>query len=702
MKTFFRSRPQTGFMLMLVLVVGSILLLLAVTLYQFVGQQNVNIHMLAYGEVAHFLAEAGISSSIRSIRESLDSAGLGKDGPSPIHKILLQPNPLEDTSLMSLLSDTWNQDLKGFAAEVDKSASIRVEVWLREFKATEADPARWADPIAKFGFLSIEATGRYKEVQRTLTIRRALWVTSILPPLTSKFTLHLKDGSRGQEGRFNIIRNDYQSNISKLADHLRPLMCYNHSTPDTPVEARSVGEILSDEASDQVYQKRGWIFLGGGKVRLNITSGAGTYGEIFQVYDVGNANDFQPIRFKTPANLMPPVFSNPMPLYWDRVDLNPVRRVNYTFEHGFVLEGFHDQSSKKDTDAMYEGEILSPLDKQIYTSRSSLLHLFGDGRKGYQSRSKVVGRVTAAFPRYSLFTVGSPESDVQTMLDTYKPLYPIPSMHEREYNPGREIKDAKNRRVGGPILTPGFLFANYPEYQKLMSGILEVPYVSSYNTIQDILAKKPIRQFPSEQAILTEDPGATLEVRRGEFLCYKGPAEGPAILDVIQRRVQTEALSINDFWETYYDPKTESLSVNGVVRIRNPENLDLFLPPAGKPAPLKIFGGGMIVLDQGNLVLRGVVLADPAEALTVVLVKGRSVVFENGNPNHLHIFAPHAEVRAQAKIDLFGTLAAGDLDPAACAQGGNLWFREATDPMRASSLVFTKIKIDDKDTVWHE
>ena len=687
---------------MMVAILGSILLLLGITLYFFVGQQNVNVHLLAYGEVAHFLAEAGVSGSIRSIRDSLDAAGLGNEGPSAVQKILLQGNPLQDTSLMPLLNDTWNKELKDFAADVDKSASIRVEVWLRNFKATETDPSRWADPIAKSGWLSIEATGRYKGSSRTLTIRRALRVGSILPPLTSKFTLHLADCSRGHEERFNIIRNDYQSNISKLAGNLRPLQIYNHSTPDTPIDPKSVGEILSDEVNDKIYQERGWVFLGGGKVRLNITSGAGTYGEIFQVYDVGNANDFQPIRFKTPANLMPTVFSNPIPLYWDRVDINPVRRVNYTFEHSFVLEGFHDQSNKKETDAMYEGDILSPLDKQVYTSRSSLLHLFGDTRKGYQSRTKVLGHVNAAFPRYSIIMVGSPESDVQAMLENQKPLYALPSMHEHEYNPGREIKDAKNRRVGGPILTAGFLFSNFQEYQKLMSGILEVPYVTSYNTMQDIIGKKTTRQFPSEQAILAEDRGTSIEIKRGEFLCYKGTVESPNLMDVIKKRVQAEAESINDFWDTYYDPKTQSLVLNGIVRIQNQENLDLFIPPTSKPSPLKVSGGGMIVLDQGNLVLRGVVVASPIEALTVVLVKGRNVLFENSASNHVHIYAPHADVRAQAKIDLFGSLAAGDLDPAACCQGGTLRYREATDPTRSSSLAFTKIKIDDRDTMWHE
>ncbi|NLI77638.1 MAG: hypothetical protein GX442_14520 [Candidatus Riflebacteria bacterium] len=684
---------------MLVLAIGAVMLLLGVTLFQFVGQQNETIHVLAFGEVAHLLAEAGISSSIRAIREALVAAGLGAGEPGPLQKILLQPNPLADTSLMPHLDDSWNRDLKAFAAEVDKSAGIRVEVWLRGFEATETDPARWADPLAKTGWLSIEATGQYKGVSRTLTVRREIRVGSILPPLTPKFTLHLKDANRGQEGRFNVIRNDYQSNIT---DGPRPIVCLNHATPDSPLEARSVGEVLSGEAAETVWQDRGWIYLGGGKVRLNITSGAGSFGEIFQVYDVSNPNTFQPIRFKSPPSLVPAVFANPVNLHWDRVDLNPVRQVQYSFEHSFVFEGFHDKSSKKDTDAMYEGDILSPADRSTYTSRSNLLHLYGEARKGYQSRTRVLGRVVAAFPRFSLLQVSTAETDVQQMLDTFKPLYPLPSMPERSYDPGREIKDGRGRRVGGPILTAGMLFANGAEYARLMSGIVEVPYVTSYNAMQDVLNKAVVRVFPPEKAILAEDPGTDLEVRRGDFLCYKGPADASRLLEVVQNRVQAESGSIADFWETYFDAKAGGLVLNGVVRIKNPEGLDLFLPPSGKPAPLKVAGGGMIVLEQGNLVLGGVVVTNPAEALSVVLVKGRTVVFASGQPNHLHIFAPGAEVNANAPLQLFGSLAAGDLSPSGCIQGGTIRFREATDPARPSSLAFTKIRVDDQDTMWHE
>jgi hypothetical protein len=693
------DRRSRGFALVMVLAIGVVLVLLGMTLFRFVGQQHESVHVLAWGEVAHLLAEAGISSSIRQVREALQAAGL-ESGDSALQKILRQPNPLADTSLMPYLKDSWNQELKAFAADVDKTASIRVEVWLRGFEATETDPSRWADPLAKAGWLSIEATGRYREVERTLTVKRRIRVASILPPLTSRFTLHLKDASRGQEGRFNVVRNDYQSNV---VEGPRPLVCLNHATPDSPFEARSIGEILSAEADEQIWQKRGWIWLGGGKVRLNITSGAGAYGEIFHIYDVSNPNTFQPIQFKSPPSQIPAVFSNPVLLYWDRVDLNPARQVQYTFEHGFVFEGFHDKSSKKDVDAMYDGDILSPLERQIYTSRSNLLHLYGEARKGYQSRTRVLGRVVAAFPRFSVLQVSSPETDVQEMLTNARPLYPVPSMPERAYDPGREIKDARGRRVGGPILTAGMLFSNWAEYAKVMSGIVELPYVTSYNAMQDVLARKPVRVFPPEKTILSEDLGSDLEIRHEHVLCYKGPVEaGPRQLEVIQGRVQAEVSSIADFWDTYLDRKGGALVLDSVVRIRNPEQRDLFLPPAGQPAPLKVSGGGMIVLEQGNLVLGGVVVTDPQEALSIVLVRGRTITFASGQPNHVHLFAPGAEVTAQAPIQVFGSLAASDISPTGCTQGGTLRFREATDPSRPSALAFTKIHIEPQDSIWHE
>lgn len=685
--------------MILVIVFGGILLLLGITLHQYAVRQEANIQHITSGEVAHFLAESGLSVSIRSVRDALKAAGIDGDTKSAgLTRLLTQSAPLPDTPLMPLLKDTWNEDLRGFAAEVDRSAKIGIEVWLREFEPTETDPAVWVDPCAKSGYLSIESTGEYKGVRRTLAIKRRVYVSNILPPVVSKFTLHVGDAERGQEGRYNIIRNDYAGGVT---DGPKPLVCLNHDTPESPLEPKSLAEALSANTPADVWKSRGWLYLGGRRVRLQITSGAGAMGEIFHFYDVSTVNMFQAVRFRTPVSQLPEIFSHPAEL---PVDKDPQRQISYTFGHGFVIEGFHDRSSRADRDAMYQGNILSSKEKAAYGAQSSQLHVFGEARKGFQSRTKVVGNVYAAFPRFANIDVTPEDADVARQFSALRPppMYLLPSMTESDFEPGRMITDILGRKTGGPILVAALLCSDYKQYAPLMSGIVELPYAMLYNTMQDILENANPRQYPSARTILDADDGGTIELMRDTVLLYRGRAEAPHAAEVMRKRARREFGSITEFWKAYLDEKTGTLHINDLVRIRNDEKLTFALPPAGRNPPLKVSGGGLVVLDEGNIALRGVQMAVSGDALTIVAVNGSTVSVENSLPNHVNILAPKADLAGQARIDLTGTVAVANLPPDPRSAGGAIRYRQIQDPTQAGYQAFYKIHVDDRDSVWHE
>lgn len=685
--------------MMLVVVLGGILLLLGLTMHQYAGRQEANIQHITSGEIAHFLAESGLQVTIRTVRDALRDAGIGGEGGNAeLTRLLTSPGTLPDTSLMPLLKDSWNDELKGFAAEVDRTAGIRVEVWLREFRQTETNPAEWADPTARSGYLTIEATGEYKGVRRVLSVKRQVHVASILPPVVSKFTLHVADAMRGQEGRYNIIRNDYAGSIT---DGPRPIICLNHDTPESQLEPRPLAEVLSAEPAPDAWTKRGWIHLGGRRVRLQITSGAGAMGEIFHFYDVGNVNTFQAIRFKTPADQLPEIFSRPVQL---PIDTDPLRQASYRFGHGFVIEGFHDKSSRADHDAMYQGDVLSAADKAAYGAQSSQLHLFGEARKGFQSRTKVVGNVTAAFPRFASIDVIPEDAGIAERFSRLRPppMYLLPSMSESSFDAGREIRDVLKRRTGGPILAAGLLCHTAAEYTKLTSGIVETSYARIYNIMQDIAESVTPRVYPPARTILDQDDGSALELKRDTFLLYKGPATAPHASTVMQRRARREFTDIAEFWNACLDKKTGRLRLNDLVRIRNDEGLTFALPPAGKPSPLTVDGGGLVVLDKGNLSLRGVTMASPGDALTIVLMSGSSVSIENTLSNQVNILAPQADLACHARMDLTGTVAVGNLPPDPRSAGGVIRYRQIQDPTQPGSQAFYRIHIEDRDDVWHE
>ncbi|MFZ2956758.1 MAG: hypothetical protein WA705_07715 [Candidatus Ozemobacteraceae bacterium] len=695
----FPGFQRRGFVLILVLAVAVVLLLLGVTLHSFVAQQNTNLHLMANAEVAHFLAEAGISSSLRTVREALAQAGISGAAPSPVTTLLQKPQPLPDTSLMPFLKDTWNEDLKAFSTEVDPTASIRVEVWLRGFKQTETDPAAWVDPGAKIGFLAVEATGEYRGMRRTLSVRRPVRVGSSLPPVVSKFTLHVRDASRGSENRFNLMVNDYDG----INGDPKPLVVLNHATPESPLEPKALAIILSEEKEEQIFEKRGWIWLGGGKTRLHLTSGPGGLGEIFHFYEVSNPSTFQAVRFKKAVENLPPAFSSPVPLPWDF--LNPARTVNYAFGYSYILAGFHDKSGSMDHDAMYLGDVLSPQEKSGFGARSSILHLYGDSRKGFQSRTRVFGRVTAAFPRYASLDVTPQEQDVKDVMAGFRsppPTYLLPSVTSTAFDQARQIKDIQGRRTGGPILPLGILFQTFDQYRSCMSAVLELPYATSYNSLQELLNPHGIRRFPPTTEILKEDLGQPIEIKRGSETLYKGIIDAPRIVNVAESRVMKEFSDPAEFWKNCIDPETKMLRLNQIVRIVNADKRDLIFPPLDVQPPLKVSGGGMIILEEGNLVLRGIEIQNPTEALSVIAPRATSVRVDTPNPNHLNIYAPQAEFSAGARVDLLGTLAVGGLEANPRSQGGVLRYREAQDPTRQGYFSFYKSCIDDRDTVWHE
>jgi hypothetical protein len=392
---------RRGFAIMFAVIIGTIMLILAVALYSFVGQQHTGIQNIVNGEIAHFLAEAGINGSIGTVREAIARSLESSASSARLREILLKPGDFDDVCIDNILGDAWNKDLKNFAAEVDKEAQIRVEVWLRDFSAAETDPAFWADPVARNGDLVIESTGSYKGAKRTIAIRRKIQVGSIVPGFAGKFTCYVVDAAKNGEGAFNLIRNDYRGMIT---DGPRPITFYNHALADSAIEPGNAADIAREETDNEIWKKRGWIWLGGRRIRLNLCSGAGDLGEIFHFYDVSNANVFAPVKFVTPLNSLPSSFASPMVLPWDK-SADSIRQVGYTFGHGFVLDGFHDRSSRKESDAMFEGGILSDGEKNHYSSKSSIMHLFGDARKGHQSRTKVFGQVYLAFPRFCEFEV---------------------------------------------------------------------------------------------------------------------------------------------------------------------------------------------------------------------------------------------------------------------------------------------------------
>lgn len=682
------KKTNAGSALVAAISIGGVLLLLAISLLTFVSNQNAGINAIVNGEAAHFIAEAAISRSIVSVRNSLAEV-FANNGNSKLYELMTKTE-LPDTNITGYLNDNWNQDLKAFVKEVDETASVDVAVWLRDFKQTETEKTRWLDPIAKRGFVVIEATGKYKNGKRTISVRRSIDVVSVLPDPMTKFTLFVKDS--GAANKYNVMKNDYNGSIVAGA---KPLIVYNHAVPDSPEKINQ-----SDEKSPDVWIKRGWLWLGG-TTRLNLCSGAGEMGEVFHFYDVSRPNAFSPISFNTPKDMLPPAFSNGMTLPWDK-SKERVRTVNYTFSHGFVLDGFHYKSTMQATDAMYEGGILSESDKKHYGSKSSVLHLYGDARPGYNSRTKIFGNVYSAFIRFANLDIKTEEQDVAEMFKSArpKPIYLLKSLAPREYNDGLTISEVRGRAVGGPMLKMGMLFNGYGEYSQLMSGIVEQPYITAYNSMQEILDGKTHRNFPPDKNVLEQSELVPIALKGAGGIEFDGMPSGELAISVLEDRANAEVGSISEFWDSFLNEKKE-LELNCVVRIRNENNEIFKIPPEIVRPPLKVKGGGAIVLEQGSAEFGGVDCDTLKEALTVAVKGSGNVRFNSISQNQVNIIAPGCELSYSARIDMLGSLCVRSISVDDRFQGGRIIFRQGTDPVQRLSNAFYKIYLSPRDSYWN-
>ena len=694
------SNHNRGFTIMVALIIGTVLLLLSVVLYTFVSRQYTGMHIIVNGEIAHFLAETGINTTIGSIRESIgNNFSAGTRTFDKLKEIFLNSKSINNICINDILDESWNSDLKKFSADIDKTASIEVNVYLRDFKPIENNPAVWCDPKAVDGWLVIESVGEYKGATRKIMIKRGISIFNMVPGVMSKFTLYLNNSVKKDENDYNIIRNDYKGMIT---DGPQPIIVYNHATPEYPVESGNIADIEKEEKEPDVWKKRGWIWLKGPKTRLNLCSGAGDLGEIFHFYDVSNPNVFSPVRLSTPVNSLPETFFKSMAIPWDKSS-EIIKNAHYRFWHSFILDSFHDRSKRMQIEAMYEGDILSSKERRTYGAKSSVLHLFGDARKGFQSRTRVIGPVYSAFVRFANLEVKPEEPEVKEIFESQKPspIYLLRSLPYENYGKAVDITEFMGRKVGGPMLKTGMLFKNYDEYSKLMSRIVEMPYAESYNSMQDVYDKKKDRVFPTTKKIINFDVEGESSISRNGNTYFKGK---PAIEDsikLIRQRVQDVVATPADFWKKYLNEDGE-LELNTVVLISNDSKEDFVIPPVGMPQPLVVKGGGIILLEKGNISFRGISLADTSEILSVAAAGEGRIRFESTITNMVDIIAPNAEIDYGSKFEVFGSLCAKNIYADHRFQGGVIRYREAQDPTKNSYDRFYKILLAKKDSYWNE
>ncbi len=119
------------------------------------------------------------------------------------------------------------------------------------------------DPKEGFGTILIEVVTSYKGIRRYMKEVREYKLVNIIPPVYSHFTLFVRDaGKDGQPLKYNTV---LCGDDGKCVSDIKPLFINNGSSYTLPLE------------------KRGWVFLGGGRVVLKLGQGYGDCGEAYHL-----------------------------------------------------------------------------------------------------------------------------------------------------------------------------------------------------------------------------------------------------------------------------------------------------------------------------------------------------------------------------------------------------------------------------------
>ena len=688
------STSKRGFFLALVLVICAVIITLAVSLNYLASQNKSLVTHTLHSQIAFINAKCGVEVAKKNFDEIIETLNSGTS--TKFKDILISESSIPDQSILGLVDNKIQEDLDLLNDDLE-GAKISVDIRLEGFKFTEIDPKIWADPYAKEGWLVVRSTGTHRKATRTLVISQKVTISSILPAHFSKFTLMV---DHVDTAKINCIQNDYMFDYS--CNSILPITAYNHPSPEfslfQPGETASTRDLFKD---------RGWIYIGGNKVRFNICSGTGTWGEIFFFYNYNYPADYMPIKFNAEFSQLPSklkIDSSRHLLRDDAVSKNilpPDDFEDYTFGYSFILDGFHYKSSQLATDAMYQNEILSSNEKDHYGSKTSLLHLYGDNRLEYRSFTKVLGDLNAAFPRYSVQEVIPHNVDLQDIFNNLIPnmIYMLPAKNSTNYNKDELIEDFFCRTEGGPVLPMHEIYTDYNEYSSYMSSILEFSFVDIYNLF--VQHSYDHYFFPPKDKVLTLNDGKEFDLYRNGNLIYKNSCMNNNVIELLKNRATRSFTTINEFIDECYDDKTRTLNIGGCIRILNPKGIPLRFPPLGVTSKIKIKTGGLIFLENGNLNLKGIFKESKHECVTVIMEKGDRINLYS-NENHINIIGRSATIYPTVQaFKIFGTVVVSNLDSSNISKGGSIHYPVYQNPEQNFYKEYIKVFVAPTEEIWY-
>lgn len=265
------------------------------------GQSQIARRMVA-GEVAIQLAQGGVSAGIAYFGNTRE--------PSRLYKLLVTESPEKINGQTEELPLTDHAVVQRMLADYGGQAKLEVELTLLNFqpfyKKTESDSGIVYGQTEKFGTLKIVSTAIFNGTPKRIVAFKLLKVVNAVPYVVSKFTLFAQERALTSPNQVKMRKVDLKLGEADVKNVHGPLFL-RHGPERKPEES-------------------GWVFLGGGDYRLNLTWGEKGFGEQFQMLR-------KPWEMVSDPTIQPPLPSNFQTLLLHRGFFQGIKADNDLFDH---------------------------------------------------------------------------------------------------------------------------------------------------------------------------------------------------------------------------------------------------------------------------------------------------------------------------------------------------------------------------------
>lgn len=558
------------------------------------------------------------------------------------------------------------------------TTDLRVRVAREHFLVAPSMVNRGFDEREVKGYLQIEARcGKSGRTGRAV-LRLPFKVASVVAPVVSKFSLFVPWAARhGSVGSgFNVCPN-FIDGSPGFRSEPQPLVVYGG-----PVPPSQGGHPMTAP---------GFVYLGGGRIDLNVAAGSLGAGEDFFFCDIGNTAR-RPVSY---------ISRNPPPFLRMAIPGPEGSGLRQRWSVLHTLHGFYTADRSASAIGLETEEAYWSWFSRGGTSRASMLRLFGSVEK--RSPAEIFGEVYGRFCILSALGVdidqGTADEDARGTagndVDAIAGILPMSSREEyenralrddpakpfRSFPPTlRNLNDSSNPeysqiRVDTQMICFASIFGEFEEYARHMSRVVEG---YSYRGLLGCMAyPAALPAWPPGP-----DPGNSFELKRpgSEGPYFAGSLQTIDLSHVVSK-VQKTVPDQAGFEGAFIRDGDLRL---GCVALVKSGNLAL-------PEDLEIRSGGMVIV-RGDIRVRGLISSSETPLTLVSL--GGSILFEAGRPTHAGLVAlaeggrvapfqrgPASSMPAEIK----GHVASSTLNPAEWSCGGGIEYDPRHDPVGRAS-----------------